>query len=128
VSQSSPFRQSAHLHHREKRIPLASHLLDGYNEKHGEEETTSWQTNSNLSFCNEGVVFGIAGENSIQKLKLTSAEPTSGKPTSAEHYSRTFKLNMNGDREKGVEGGIWPKMLIDAGRNADRETWMCSRC
>jgi hypothetical protein len=30
---------------------------------------------------------------------------------SASHYSRTFKLNMNGYGEKGVEGGIWPKML-----------------
>ncbi len=63
----------------------------------------------------------------------TSKEPTSAKPISSElisveHYSRTFKLNMNGDREKGVEGGIWPKMLNDAGGNADRDTLMCSRC
>jgi len=62
---------------------LLSYPLDTYNKRHREEETTSWQTKSRLSFYNKEEMFGMSGEDSIQKSTSTSAEQSRADLTEA---------------------------------------------
>ncbi len=99
-------------------------MIDYYNDfKTNKLPTHLWSKTSYWSYSSSSIVpSGMVAPSSDLAIATCSAV------TLALHYSRTFKLNMNGYGEKGVEGGIWPKMLNDAGGNADRDTLICSRC